>query len=138
MPTTTPLAPSRIRIGKRSWERATVRSRISPSKPGAKSGITNGAAITKKRPTPGRAKGTKRKRGGGGGGGAARAVLLALEVLGEDRDESWLQGSVGEEAADQVGDLEGDREGRHRAADAVVTRGDDLTAEAGDARGRRG
>jgi hypothetical protein len=42
-----PPIPSRTRIGKRSWERLTVRSRISPSKPGAKSGITTGASSTK-------------------------------------------------------------------------------------------
>ena len=40
-------------------------------------------------------------------------------------------------AADQVRDLEGDREGRHRAADPVVAGGDDFAAEAGDARGAR-
>ena len=41
-------------------------------------------------------------------------VLLAAEQFGEDRDEGRLQGGVGEQGADQVRDLEGDREGRHR------------------------
>ena len=66
------------------------------------------------------------------------AVVLLLQLLGEDRDEGGLQRGVGEEGADQVGDLEGDREGRHRPVDAVVAGGDDLADEAGDARGRGG
>ena len=37
-----------------------------------------------------------------------------LELLGEDRDEGRLDRGVGEQAADQVRDLEGDRERRHR------------------------
>jgi hypothetical protein len=48
MPTTTPLIPSRIRIGNITCERLTVRSRISPLKPGAKTGITIGAKTTKR------------------------------------------------------------------------------------------
>ncbi len=49
MPTTTPLTPSMIRIGNRTWERVTVRSRIAAlSKPGAKSGMITGAKRTKK------------------------------------------------------------------------------------------
>ena len=47
IPTTIPVIPSRIRIGKRICARVTVRSRSSPSKPGAKIGTSSGAARTK-------------------------------------------------------------------------------------------
>ena len=75
-----------------------------------------------------------------GRGEAERLAVVAFcsELLGEDRDEGRLQRGVGEEAADQVGHLEGDREGRHRPADAVVAGGDDLAHQAGDPRGGGG
>jgi hypothetical protein len=47
MPTTIPVAPSMIRIGKRICESVTVRSRISPLNPGANRGTITGAARTK-------------------------------------------------------------------------------------------
>ena len=62
------------------------------------------------------------------------AVVLLLQLLGEDRHEGRLQRRVGKEGANQVGNLEGDREGRHRAADPVVGGGDDLPPEPGDPR----
>src|SRR5204863_3423042 len=55
-----------------------------------------------------------------------------LELLREDGDERRLQGGVGEQAPDQVGDLERDRERAHRALDAEVARGDDLADESRD------
>jgi len=63
-------------------------------------------------------------------------VLLA-DQFGEDRDEGRLQGGVGEEGADQVRDLEGDREGRERADGGEVARGDDLADEPRDPREAR-
>ena len=66
------------------------------------------------------------------------AVVLFLQLLGEDGDEGRLQRRIGEEGANQVWDLEGDREGRHRTADAVVAGGDDLADEACDPRGSGG
>ena len=136
MPTTTPLTPSRIRIGKRTWERVTVRSRISPSKPGAKSGITTGATRTKRAviaPSTIVISSSRRR-----GEAEGLAVVLLPQQLGEDRDEGGLQRGVGEQGADQVGHLEGDREGRHRPADAVVAGGDDFPHQAGDPRGGGG
>ena len=66
------------------------------------------------------------------------AVVPLLELFGEDRDEGGLERSVGEESADQVGDLEGDRERRHRPVDAVVAGGDYLPDQARDPRQRGG
>ena len=65
------------------------------------------------------------------------APLAALELLGEHRHERRLDRGVGEQAADQVGDLKGDRERRHRPLDPEVARGDDLAHEPGDPRERR-
>jgi hypothetical protein len=65
-------------------------------------------------------------------------VGLLAEQFGEDRDEGRLQRRVGEQGADQVRDLEGDREGRDRAADPVVAGGDHFASEPGDARGGGG
>ena len=49
-------------------------------------------------------------------GDAERLLALALlEQLREDRHEGALERRVGEQRADQVRDLEGDRERRHRA-----------------------
>src|SRR5262249_8949780 len=58
-------------------------------------------------------------------------LLSSLQQLGEDRDEGGGEGRVGEEGADQVGDLEGDREGGEGAAGAEVAGRDDLAHEAG-------
>ena len=66
------------------------------------------------------------------------AAVAALELLGEHRDEGGLDRGVGEQAADQVRDLEGDRERRHRAADPEVGGGEDLPHQAGDPRERGG
>ena len=63
------------------------------------------------------------------------AVALLAEQFGEDRDEGRLQGGIGEQGADQVRHLEGDRERRHRPLHPVVAGSDDFAAEAGDARG---
>jgi hypothetical protein len=60
------------------------------------------------------------------------AALLLLEELGEDGNEGCAQGSVGEEPAHQVGELEGDRERRGGAAGAEVARGEDLPREPRD------
>jgi hypothetical protein len=62
------------------------------------------------------------------------ASLSLLEQLGEDRDEGALQGGVGEQGPDQVGDLEGDRERRHGPGDAEQAGRDDLPHQAGHAR----
>ncbi len=117
MPTTTPLIPSRIRIGKRTCERVTVRSRISPLKPGAKSGMITGARRTKSAVI---APSTIVTSSSSVEASRNASGSPSPEQLGEDRDEGGLQRRVGEQAADQVGDLEGDREGRHRPADAEV------------------
>ena len=58
------------------------------------------------------------------------AAPPALELLGEHGDERGLDRGVGEQAADQVRHLEGDRERRHRAADPEVAGGDDLADQA--------
>src|SRR6185312_3233402 len=52
--------------------------------------------------------------------------------------EGGLQGGVGEQRADQVGDLEGDRERRHRAFDPEVAGGDHFARQTGDPRERGG
>ena len=113
-----------------------MRSRISPSKPGAKTGITTGARRTKRAVIDAQHHRHQQQQGRGEAEGLS--VVLLAEQFGEDRDEGRLQGGVGEQGADQVGDLEGDREGRHRPADPVVAGGDDFAAEAGDARGGGG
>ena len=46
-PTTIPEIPSRTRIGNSNRESETVRSRVAPSKPGAKTGMITGAARMK-------------------------------------------------------------------------------------------
>ena len=59
----------------------------------------------------------------------ARAFSL-LEQLAEDGHERRRERRVGDERADEVRDLEGDREGVDRPAGAEVVRGDDLADEA--------
>ena len=119
-----------------TWERVTVRSRISPLKPGAKIGITTGGEEDEEGGDD--AQHHRHQQQQGRGEPERVLVVLLADQFGEDRDEGRLQGGVGEEGADQVRDLEGDREGRHRAADAVVAGGDDFAAEAGDPRGGGG
>ncbi len=67
--------------------------------------------------------------------GEARGLALAtvLQQLGEDRHERSRERRVGEQAADEVRDLEGDREGRERTGGAEVARRDHLAHEPGDA-----
>ena len=65
----------------------------------------------------------------------ASRLLPASSCSVKTGHERALQSGVGEQAADQVRDLEGDRERRHRRADAEVARGDDLADQADDARG---
>ena len=55
-----------------------------------------------------------------------------LEQLGEDRDERRAERGVGEQAAHEVRDLEGDRERGERAARGEVARRDDLADQTGD------
>jgi hypothetical protein len=62
------------------------------------------------------------------------APVALLELLDEDWDEGRLDRGVGEQAADEVGDLEGDRERRHRPTDPEVAGCDDLPHQAGHPR----
>ena len=61
------------------------------------------------------------------------APALVLEQLREDRDERARERGVGDERADQVRDLEGQRERRGRAGRAEVRAGDDLADQTRDA-----
>ena len=65
-------------------------------------------------------------------------ALALLELLGENRDERRLDRGIREQAANQVRDLERDRERGHRALDPEVGGGNDLPHDARDARERRG
>ena len=56
-------------------------------------------------------------------------LLPLLEQLAEDGHERGRERGVRDERADEVRDLEGDREGVDRAARAEVVRGDDLADE---------
>ena len=58
------------------------------------------------------------------------ALVAALQVLGEHGHEGGLDRRVGEQAANQVGHLEGDRECRHRVADPEVVGRDNLADQA--------
>ena len=131
-----PVTPSRIRIGNRICESVTVRSSSSPSNPGAKSG-SRPARRGRRAPVIAPSTSATMKISFEASRKASRLLAL-LELLEEDRDERGLDRRVGEQAADEVRDLEGDRERRHRALDPEVARGDDLADQAGDPRERRG
>ena len=64
--------------------------------------------------------------------GAERVLVLA--VAG---DEGLSEGALGEHAAQQVGQLEGDEEGVGQCAGAENTRDDEVAHEAKDAREQR-
>ena len=112
MPTTIPETPSRTRIGNSSRESETVRSSDSPSKPGAKIGISSGARRMNRAVISPEDEGDEEDQRRGEVERLAPAPVL--ELLGEDRHERRLDRGVGEQAADRVRDQEGDRERRHR------------------------
>ena len=132
MPTTRPESASSSTIGNISCERWTVRSRSagSSSNPGrtpTSRGSANrmNSAVSAPRTSAIRKKRLEATR-------KASLPLSLLQQLGEHRDEGALQRRVGEQGPHQVGHLEGDGEGRHRAAHAEVARGHDLADEAED------
>src|SRR2546421_7393537 len=61
--------------------------------------------------------------------GVQTCALPILEEVGEHRHESGREGGVREEVADEVGDLEREREGGGRPARAEEARGDDFRSE---------
>src|SRR5205807_9345220 len=69
-----------------------------------------------------------------GGDAPGAASLALLEQLREDRHERRREGRVGDESADEIRHLEGDREGVDLPGGTEVVRGDDLADEAEDAR----
>ncbi len=133
IPTTRPLSPSRITIGKSTRDRPTV---------SASSCAVNCVAGEQRHDhRRERDEGERDQREADEQEARHRAgrvdrVLapLLLEQLGEDGHERARERGVGDERADQVRDLEGEREARRGAAGAVVGGGDDLAGEAGDPR----
>ena len=55
------------------------------------------------------------------GEGARRLLALALQPLGKQRHERRVEGALAEQAAEQIGEAEGDEEGvGHRAGPSVA------------------
>ena len=136
IPTARPVSPSRITIGNSTCDRPTASaSSAGVNSSPVKSGISHGA-IRMKRERDQRQPDQQQP------GERAReliglALLLVLQQLAEDRDEGAGERRVGHQRADQVRDLEGERERRRGAAGAEIAGGDDLADQPRDARQTR-
>ncbi len=124
------------RIGKSSCESPTVRSSVAWSKPGANSGMSTGAsrmnsAVSSPRTTVIRRIRVEARRN------ASRRFLSSSCSVKTGTKAACSAASANSERT-RFGQLEGDRERRHRPLDAEVARGDDLADEPGDPRGARG
>ena len=133
IPTTRPFRPSRTTIGNSTWLSPTVRSSSAgvDSSP-VSSGISTGATrmnssvrtVSASRISPASA--------------AASWTASRLRLCSSSSEKTGTNAArergVGDERADQVRDLEGERERRGRAGRAEVRAGDDLADQAGDAR----
>ena len=124
----TPLRPSRTTIGKSTRERPTARSKSPPGSP--KGLIRSGAMRMNSAVRPPRIEEDEPEDGRGDPPGALAVALL--EQVAEDRDERAGERRVGEQGADEVRDLERDRERVDLPVDPEVVGRDHLADEAED------
>ena len=124
-----PETPSRTTIGKRTRERPTARS--------LSAGIAERGDDERREDDEerGQRAEAEQQEPEEGRGDPPRALAVALlEQLAEDGNEGGGERGVGDERAEEVRHLEGDREGVDLAGGAEVVRRDDLADEAEDAR----
>ena len=133
IPTTRPLSPSSTTIGNSTWLSPTVRSSSAgvDSSP-VNSGISTGASrMNASVSVPSATSSSPASAAASWSASRRRLFSSSSEKTGTNADD---ERRVGDERADQVRDLEGERERRHRAGRAEVAAGDDLAREARDAR----